>query len=214
MSSLGNKDIMSKNLKRFMNQKGVNRKELSQAIGIPYSTLSEWVSGNAYPRIDNIEKMANFFGVEKADLVEEPSWRLERNFVGDLFPIPRAKKVPMLGSVACGIPIYMEEEHGEYFPVSPDLQVDFCLRAQGDSMNGATIKDGDIVFIQSTPKVENGQIAAVAINDEATLKYFYQYGDTVVLRPANSNYKELIYRGKELDNLRILGRAVVLQSRL
>lgn len=214
MSGLGDKDLMAKNLKRFMKQKGINRKELSQAIGVPYSTISEWISGNVYPRIDNIEKMANFFGVEKADLVEDPSWRLERNFIGDLFPLSTMTKIPMLGSVACGTPVYMEEEFGEYFPASPGLKVDFCLRAHGDSMSGATIKDGDIVFIQATPKVENGEIAAVAINDEATLKYFYQYGDTVVLRPANSNYKELIYKGKELDNLRILGKAVVLQSRL
>ena len=76
------------------------------------------------------------------------------------------------------------------------------------------IYDGDIIFIQSSPVVENGQIAAVAVDDEATLKYFYQYGDTVVLRPANAKYEEMTYSREDLDHLRILGRAVAFQSGL
>ncbi|WP_286503234.1 LexA family protein [Faecalibaculum rodentium] len=118
------------------------------------------------------------------------------------------------GAVACEEPIYMDEVRGEYYPMDSSIHADFCLRAQGDSMTGARIYDGDIIFIQSSPVVENGQIAAVAVDDEATLKYFYQYGDTVVLRPANAKYGEMTYSREDLDHLRILGRAVAFQSGL
>ncbi len=128
--------------------------------------------------------------------------------------IPQMKRVPMLGSVACGEPIYADEQYGEYYPIDSSIHADFCLKAQGDSMIDARIYDGDVVFIQQQPEVENGQIAAVLIGDEATLKYFYKYGDTVVLRPANSNYKEMIYKEDDLNDIRIIGRAVAFQSHL
>ncbi|WP_304747970.1 helix-turn-helix domain-containing protein [Dubosiella newyorkensis] len=146
-------------------------------------------------------------------LSEEKS-RNDLSGIKGILPIPESRQVPMLGAIACGEPIYMDEERGEYYPLDTKIHADFCLRAEGDSMTGARICDGDIVFIQAVPEVENGSIAAVAIDDEATLKYFFQYGDTVVLRPANPKYQEMTYSQDDLNRVRVLGRAVAFQSGL
>ncbi len=129
-------------------------------------------------------------------------------------PMPETKCVPMLGAVSCGEPIYKEELYGEYYLVDKGIQADFCLKAQGDSMINARIHDGDIVFIYQQHDVENGQIAAVLVNGEAKLKYFYRYQDMVVLRSANPSYKEMTYTKDELNSIRVLGRAVAFQSSL
>ncbi|WP_290457656.1 LexA family protein [Faecalibaculum rodentium] len=169
------------------------------------------------PKISSIAKAMGLTPDELLAAMDDTTvdLRPEKNpLPANIIPVPEMKKVPMLGAVACGEPIYMDEVRGEYYPMDSSIHADFCLRAQGDSMTGARIYDGDIVFIQSSPVVENGQIAAVAIDDEATLKYFYQYGDTVVLRPANAKYEEMTYSREDLDHLRILGRAVAFQSAL
>ena len=71
-NNLGNKEIFAANLQRFMDKKGIDRQTLSDAIGVPYTTVRDWTKGNTYPRIDKIELMANYFGVTKADLIEAP----------------------------------------------------------------------------------------------------------------------------------------------
>lgn len=71
MSSLGNKAILSKNLKHYIERSGKDRKELASIWGFPYSTVSDWVNGKKYPRIDRIEVMADYFGIQKSDLIEE-----------------------------------------------------------------------------------------------------------------------------------------------
>lgn len=131
----------------------------------------------------------------------------------NIFPI-HTKRVPMLGSIACGEPIFANEEHGEFIPTPDNIDADFCLRAHGDSMSGARILDGDIVFIRKQDEVENGQIAAVMIGDEATLKrvYYYPEKSKLILNPENPAYEPLVYIGAELEEVRILGRAVAFQS--
>ena len=101
-----------------------------------------------------------------------------------------------------------------FYSVSDDIDADFCLRAKGDSMTGARIYDGDIVFIRRQPTVENGEIAAVIIDNEATLKrvYFYKDKDKLVLSPENPAFEPLVYIGSELEEIRILGKAVAFQS--
>lgn len=71
MSSIGNKDIMSKNLKRYIDQSGKDRRALAETWGFPYSTVTDWINGKKYPRIDRIEIMADYFGIKKSDLIEE-----------------------------------------------------------------------------------------------------------------------------------------------
>lgn len=70
MSNLGNKEIMAKNIQHYMDINGKSRQEMCQALGVKYTTFTDWVKGNVYPRIDKIELMANYFGIEKSDLVE------------------------------------------------------------------------------------------------------------------------------------------------
>ena len=123
------------------------------------------------------------------------------------------KRLPLLGNIACGEPKYANEDRESYIEAGADIEADFCLRANGDSMINARIHDGDIVFIRSMPQVENGQIAAVIIDDEATLKRVYYYaGKMIVLHAENPKYSDIVYEGADLDKVHILGLAVAFQS--
>ena len=130
-----------------------------------------------------------------------------------IMPLPEMRKVPLLGAIACGEPIYREED--EWISLPSDIKADFCLRCEGDSMIDARINDGDIVFIKSCPEVENGQIAAVSIDNEVTLKrvFYYPEKNRLVLYPENKAYEPFVYMNEELNDIRILGRAVVFLSR-
>ena len=122
------------------------------------------------------------------------------------------KKFPIIGNIACGKPAYADQEYETFIEASADIKADFCLIAKGDSMINARIFDGDVVFVRSQPAVDNGEIAAVIINDEATLKRVYVYPGRVELRPENPTYPVLNYEGSELENIKILGKAVAFQS--
>ena len=133
--------------------------------------------------------------------------------IKNILPI-KTKKVPLLGDIACGKPIWAEQTYGEFINVSDDVDADFCLRASGDSMIGARIYDGDIVFIKKQDMVNNGEIAAVIIDNEATLKrvYYYPEKNKIVLNPENPAFEPLVYINEELNEIRILGKAVAFQS--
>ena len=123
-------------------------------------------------------------------------------------------RMPIVGEIACGEPIYADEEHESFAAADSSLDANFCLRARGDSMTGARIYDGDIVFIRSQDSVDNGEIAAVIINDEATLKrvYYYPEDEKLILSPENPRYAPLVYIKEELNSIKILGKAVAFQS--
>ena len=129
-----------------------------------------------------------------------------------IMPLPEMRKVPLLGAIACGEPIYREED--EWISLPNDIKADFCLRCEGDSMIDARINDGDIVFIKACPEVENGQIAAVSIDNEVTLKrvFYYPEKNRLVLYPENKAYEPFVYMNEELNDIRILGRAVMFLS--
>lgn len=123
-------------------------------------------------------------------------------------PMPKMKKVPLIGAIACGEPITaMENREGE-IDVPEDIRCDFALRCKGNSMIGAGIHDGDAVYIRIQPEVENGQIAAVRIGDEATLKRVYLHTDYIELRPENPDYESIIRRREEMNDVHIEGKAV------
>ncbi len=131
----------------------------------------------------------------------------------NIFPV-EVKKVPLLGEIACGEPIFANEDRESYILAGTNINADFCLKAKGDSMIGARIQDGDIVFIRKQSIVENGEIAAVIIDNEATLKRVYYEKDKnkLFLQAENPKYPPLSYEGEELDHIRILGKAIVFQS--
>lgn len=147
---------------------------------------------------------------------DEPDQKLDKEnlkFFDNLFPI-ETKKFPLIGNIACGKPILADEQFEAYIEAGSNIKADFCLRAKGDSMIGARIYDGDIVFIRKQEMVDDGEIAAVLIDDEATLKrvYYDQESNVIQLFAENPQYKTMRFAGEELDHIRILGKAVALQT--
>lgn len=128
-----------------------------------------------------------------------------------IFPI-ETQSVPMLGKIACGKPIMSDEIFSGYVQCGAQIRADFCLRAEGDSMIGARIYDGDIVFIRQQPEVENGEIAAVAIDDSVTLKRVYVSEDYIELVAENPKFKPMRIRKEDAENVKILGKAVAFQG--
>ena len=146
----------------------------------------------------------------------EPDVKLDEEdlkFFDNLFPI-ETKKFPLLGNIACGKPIFADEQFEAYVEAGANIKADFCLRAKGDSMIGARIYDGDIVFIHKQEMGDDGEIAAVLIDDEATLKrvYYDQENNVIQLFAENPQYKTMRFVGEELNHIRILGKAVALQT--
>ncbi len=203
---LGNKRIMGNNIQMYMNKMGIERRELAKAIGVPYSSLTDWINGNTYPRIDKIEKMARYFGIEKADLVEDGSKRKEVS----------STRIPVLGRVAAGVPIDAIEgvidweeipaemaRHGEYFG----------LVIKGDSME-PRIYDGDIVLVRKQSEAESGQIVIATVNgDDATCKRYIKHESSIVLASLNSKYPPMIFSYEDVINKPIGIYGVVVEIR-
>lgn len=197
-------------------------------VKIGRNDISQYVSGKFEPRQTKLYILAKALDVSEAWLMgyDVPMERTddEKNDSGDsvgelakygIRPI-KLKKFPMLGEIACGQPIFCNEEFETFAEASADIDADFCLTAKGDSMINARIFDGDIVFVKKAPIVNNGEIAAVIIDDEATLKRVYYYPDKnkLILNPENPKYEPLVYMNEELNHILILGRAVAFMSRV
>ena len=211
MSGLGNKEIFSRNLRSLMQKYGKDRNQICDELGFKYSTFSDWYNGNKYPRIDKIEMLANYFGILKSDLIEDK----EVVFLpSNVLTPPKTHKVPLLGSIACGAPILAEENMIGQVDLADGVHADFALQCKGDSMINARIFDGDLVYIRVQPEVENGEIAAVRISDEATLKrvYYTPGSNRITLRACNPLYPDQEYSGSRLDEVKVLGKAVAFFS--
>ncbi len=203
-------------------KKGISGYRLCKDTGIQPSILTDLKMGRQKSlSAVNAEKIATYFGVsvgyllgnEKNPATEDNGTWLEDYARYGIMPI-KTKKLPMLGNVACGEPIFSQEEHGDYIDVDGSINADFCLRAKGDSMIGARINDGDIVFIRKQDVVENGEIAAVLIEDDATLKRVQYDRDAgiLLLSAENPRYETMIFTGEQLNRIKILGKAVAFQS--
>lgn len=130
----------------------------------------------------------------------------------NLMPMPEMRKIPLIGSIACGAPILAQEHIEDYVNIPANIPADFSLRCKGDSMINARIYDGDIVYIRQQETVEHGEIAAVLIDGEATLKRVKFYEDHIVLEPENPHFRPLTFWGEEMNTVRILGKAVAFTS--
>lgn len=142
------------------------------------------------------------------DTEAPPAHKLPSNCL----PLPRTVKKPRLGAIACGKPILAVENISEYDDVPITIHCDFTLLCKGDSMIDARIWDGDVVYIRQQPEVENGEIAAVRIGEEATLKKVYYNGRRIILRACNPLYADMEYEGEDLNDVEILGKAVAFSS--
>lgn len=199
-------------LRQAMKNADLNQTELSKITNIRQSSISDWLKGKYLAKQDKVELLARVLNVSPTWLMGLDDTETE-SLPPNCFRIEK-KKFPLLGSIACGEPIFAEEDFEGYVEAGSDIDADFCLRASGDSMVGARIHDGDIVFIKQQPIVDNGQIAAVLIENEATLKRFYydQASDTVQLMAENPSYAPIVKMKSDLEDIRILGRAIAFQS--
>ena len=206
-------------IKSLRKSKGYNMRQMASALNLPYTTYVNYEKGAREPNSEQLILISKYFGVSidylmgRTDVpfTEETSENIFEKYP-NIQPLPEMRKIPLLGAIACGEPIYREED--EWIPLPNDIKADFCLRCKGDSMIDARINDGDIVFIKSCPEVENGQIAAVSINNEVTLKriFYYPEKNRLVLYPENKAYEPFVYINEELNDVRILGRAVMFLS--
>lgn len=192
----------------------MTQEELAHKLGMQKSAIAKYESG----RVENIKrsvlaKMAELLECSPAYLMgwddEEPQIPQFSN----IFPISK-KRIPLLGEIACGEPIFCNEDRESYIAAGTDVRADFCLKARGDSMTGARIMDGDVVFIQKDAEIVNGQIYAVEIDDEATLKrvYYDEAAQELRLLAENPKYPTMVYSGERLAHVHVLGKAIAFQS--
>ena len=198
-------------------ERGEKPTPVIKKLGIAVGLVTKWKNGTM-PGSVTLSKIANYFGVSVDYLLGKTDAKEKSPdvFIGayekyGIKPV-NTKKIRMIGNVACGEPIYADEDYETWVDASSDIKADFCLTAQGDSMINARIFDGDIVFIKAQNDVDNGEIAAIIIGEEVTLKRVYKYENRIELRPENPMHRVLNYEGEQLNQIRILGKAVAFQS--
>lgn len=189
---------------------GLTLEEVGDYVGVGKSTVRKWENGD----IENMkrDKIALLSKILKLSPLTFITGEVEYGTPDNIIPLPKMKKIPLLGTIACGEPILAAENIEALINADENLNADFALRCKGDSMINARIFDGDIVYIREQPDVEDGEIAAVLIGEEATLKRVYKYPSKVVLRPENPLYDDMIYSKEDMNEVRILGKAVAFLS--
>ncbi|MBC6972580.1 helix-turn-helix domain-containing protein [Bacillus sp. Xin] len=197
------KEIFANNLKKYLERNGITQTYLANDINIPETTVSNWIKANTYPRPDKIQLLADYFKVNRSDLTEDKPSNL---YDANVHPV----KVPILGKIACGLPICAEENFEgfryETSDILPQGEI-YYLEAKGNSME-PTIPNGAFVLIRKQDDVENGEIAAVLVNGdtEATLKRVKKQGNVVILMPDNPSYEPIIITPSV--PARIIGKAI------
>lgn len=209
---------ISKRLLQLIEDNDISYGELSKKTNIPKSALQRYATGETekipITRIEVIAKALNTTAQFITGWDENESYNNDIFSIPGINPIPKTYKRPRLGTIACGEPILAEENIEAYDDIPNSIKCDFTLICKGDSMVNARINDGDIVYIKQQSQVDNGEIAAVLIDNEATLKRVYIYEDKVVLQPENTKYPPFVYTKEDMNNIRILGKAVGFTSLL
>ena len=209
-------------LRKCLNDKtSITATSLADKIGLSKQAISMYASGSRKPKRPTIKAIAEALNVNEAWLMgyDVPMERQDTSQIliaSNIIPIPKTKKVPLLGTIACGEPILATENIESYVDMDSDIHADFALRCQGDSMINARIMDGDIVFIRKQDKVENGESAAVLMDEcsesQATLKRVYISDDKIRLCAENPNYQDMIFFEEDMNKVRIIGKAIAFLS--
>lgn len=201
-------------MKQRRRQIGMSAERVAEILGLSPATIYRYENGDIekVPG-DRLEPIAKALQTTPAYLM---GWEDNPGVspVSNIIPLPEMRKIPLVGTIACGVPILAEEHIEEYVDVPAHIKADFALRCKGDSMINARIFDGDIVYIRQQEEAQNGEIAAVLIDNEATLKRLKIYEDRIVLEPENPMYKPLVYWGEEMNSVHILGEAVAFTSNI
>lgn len=202
-TKLGNKQVMAKNIQYYMDLYDKTRNDICTALKIKYTTFSDWVNAKTYPRIDSIELMANYFGIEKIDLVEEH----------DLINRPKGVRIPVLGEVVAGIPIDAVEEYIDWEEITPELAETgefFALKIKGDSMEPRIVA-GDVVIVKMQSTADTGDIVIAMVNgDEACCKRFIKQNDGIMLQSFNSAYTPMFFTKEDIETkpVSIIGKVI------
>lgn len=197
------------NIKRLRESLGLSQETLAEKVGYKdRSSIAKIESGLVDLSQSKIALFASALNVTPAQLMGLDTPPLPNN----ILPIPKMQKIPLLGTIACGEPILAVENFDGDVDVPEKIHADFALRCKGDSMINARIFDGDIVYIRQCDSVDDGQIAAVLIDDEATLKRVHLYKDHISLEPENPQYRPIVRWGEEMNEVRIIGKAVAFTS--
>lgn len=201
-------------------ERGISMKQAAEQLGMPYTTYVNYEKGARQPNSETLIDLANFYETSIDYMLGKSDVRAkdggispsEREF-GHTIPkgfieMPEMVQVPLIGGIACGTPITAEQNVKSYIGVPAAWHADFALECHGDSM-APTICDGDVVCIRSQPEVEQGQIAAVRIGEEATLKHcYYQNGVVQLIADNPSVCPPMVYTGPDLEDIEIEGLAV------
>lgn len=204
---------IGENIKRLREAHGLTQLQLAEIACVTDKAVSTWENDLKTPRMGALQKIADYFGIAKSDIIEGPKTIQPAFYHPDILPTT-TRKIPLMGTIACGEPILAQADVDTFAVVGSAVECDFALRCKGDSMINARIYDGDVVFIKKQDYVDDGAIAAVLLDDDATLKRVYHLADgRVELRAENPMYKPIIVGGdNETRTCRILGKAVAFQS--
>lgn len=198
---------LSKILKKRRKELGLTLAQVADAVGVTEATVQRWESGNIKTvRYEKLAPLSSLLGVSPADLM---GWSSDDDLPSNISRIEPMQKIPLVGQIACGTPILAEQNIEDYVDLPGHIRADFALTCKGESMIGAGIRTGDIVYIRKQEEVENGQIAAVMVGgDEATLKRVYTKPGVVHLVAENPNIAPAVFIGKEAEQIHIIGLAV------
>ena len=196
---------MSDMLTYLRKRQGLTQQQLADKLNMSRSAIGMYETGKREPEIEVLEAFADFYNVDMNTLtgrVPSPA-----PIPQDFQPMPPMDEVPLVGKIACGSPILAQQNVEGMVSVPTEWHADFTLVCDGDSMV-PTFQDGDLVAIRIQPEVENGEVAAVRIDSEATLKRVYLHDDYIELRPENASYPSIIRRKDEMNDVHIEGKAV------
>lgn len=208
MSKYFNQTLFAERLQKLMEAQGDTTYALASFLGLSAATISRYASGLMAPKVPTIQAIAEKYGVS-------PNWLMGIEGAERLSEVTtKCKRIPIVGTIAAGSPIIAEENIVGYEYVDITSSIDFALVVRGDSMINARIFDGDLVYIRQQSDVENGEIGAVLIDGEATLKKIYKREGMVILKPENPRHQEKIFVGPEMAKLRIIGKAIFLKAKL
>lgn len=208
-------ELFLKKLDDLMRERGLNKHSLADQCGVPYTTIvGLYERGAENARLSTLNKICAFFNVP-LDYLAIDTYEKPEDFTPQIPDLPgiipiQTRRVPLLGDIACGTPSEPCQDFDCYVTAGTDVRADYALRAHGDSMIGARIHDGDIVFIRSQPTVDDGEIAAVLIDGETTLKRVRHVGGQLLFLPENQAYAPIIAAADQ--DVRILGKAIAFQS--
>ena len=198
-------------LKELRTEKHLTQSQLAKCFEISASTIGMYEQNRREPDFETLEAIADFFNVDMDYLTGRSTVKnkyRELNKIPEGFsPPPEMVLKPLVGKIACGTPILAEQNIDGYILLPNGISADYALNCDGDSMVDAGIYDGDVVFIKEQPMVENGEIAAILIDGETTLKKVYKDKDKLSLIPANSKYAPLTFVKNEINMVSILGKA-------